>query len=339
MQAKIKIIICAFILVCFSLEADITSEKIDYYGDVSDTFIIRWAFQESSKFVFDPRTSKWQWPTSPEGVSFNPKEVQPGDWVFMRDAVEWFSKMHPLIEHPYILVTMGEWRDAMDDDFLKYLDDEKVIAWFCIHGCIKTHPKFHLLPLGIFQKREFYDNKSEINGLFKQLRDAPKKRLLYSNHGDMFGKKTDRKELDAYMVDKPWCHKGTMGMEFIDYMKELGEFKFTLSPRGYGIDCYRTYEALLVGTIPIVKTSQLDPLFEGLPVLIVNNWEELTEEFLIQKYEEITSKSYNLEKLYLEYWLQRIALIKEDYEENRSFLTRCWSRINHIKGFVYNFFK
>ncbi len=305
--------IYALISACFLIGAHVDTNKIDFYGDISDNFITRWAFQESSKFVFDPRTSIWQWPTSPEGVSFDPKQVQTGDWVFMRDAPVFFSKIHPFIENPYIIVSMGEWRESMNESYYEYLKDEKVIGWFGVHACEKPHPKFHLLPLGIFQKKELYESRCEINALFKTLRSIPKKRLLYSNHGDMFGKKLDRKVLDAYMADKPWCYKGKMGMEFKDYVQELAQFKFTLSPRGYGIDCYRTYEALLVGTIPIVKSSQLDPLFEGLPVLIVQEWEELTEKFLIKKYKQIASKKYSLDKLYLEYWLHRIELLKTEY--------------------------
>ena len=45
----------------------------------------------------------------------------------------------------------------------------------------------------------------------------------------------------------------------------MAKAKFALSPGGTGPDTYRTWEALLVGTIPIVKTSQLDNLYSDLP--------------------------------------------------------------------------
>ncbi len=58
-----------------------------------------------------------------------------------------------------------------------------------------------------------------------------------------------------------------------------------------------------MGAIPIVKESSLDPMYEDLPVLIVKNWNEITEEFLEQKYEEISSKTaYKIEKIYFAYW-------------------------------------
>jgi hypothetical protein len=54
------------------------------------------------------------------------------------------------------------------------------------------------------------------------------------------------------------------------------EFAFEISPRGNGIDCHRTWEALILKTIPIVRTSRIDPIYDGLPVAIVNDWDEVT---------------------------------------------------------------
>jgi hypothetical protein len=41
------------------------------------------------------------------------------------------------------------------------------------------------------------------------------------------------------------------------------------------MDCHRTWEMLYFGMIPIVKTSTLDLLFTGLPVVILQTWEDL----------------------------------------------------------------
>ena len=112
--------------------------------------------------------------------------------------------------------------------------------------------------------------------------------------------------------NKPYCYAAGR-KKFLPYMKQMSNFKFTLSPRGYGIDCYRNWEALFVGTIPIVETSQLDPLFADLPVLIIDKWEDITEEYLEQKYQEMTSKKYNIEKLFLEYWHNRIHDVRNSF--------------------------
>ena len=46
------------------------------------------------------------------------------------------------------------------------------------------------------------------------------------------------------------------------YLMTLGSHKFVLSPRGNGLDAHRTWEAMLVGAIPIVRASALNPLYE-----------------------------------------------------------------------------
>jgi len=47
---------------------------------------------------------------------------------------------------------------------------------------------------------------------------------------------------------------------------------FVLSAVGHGLDCHRTWEALMLGSIVITRTSPLDPLFADLPIVIVDDW-------------------------------------------------------------------
>lgn len=307
------------LIIFFPIQSNVKTQSLDFYGDVSHNYIIRWSFQKKSDFVYDMITNIWQWPTSKKGVSFNPRLVKPGNLVFARNAPEFFKKMHSRIKHPYILLTMGEWRESVKGKWLTFLDDDKIIAWFSVHACKKNHPKFYPIPIGLFQKKEIYKKRATLSALFARLRTQPKKKLLYSNHGDLFNKKADRKYLDAFMADKPWCTKAkkVQGLPFVGYMEEMAQFKFTLSPRGYGIDCYRTWEALMVGSIPIVRNSQLNCLYEGLPVLVIDKWEDLSEEFLNEKYNEIVSKRYDLAPLFCEYWLHKIKEVKDAYFDQR----------------------
>lgn len=303
------------LLTTLQLIATTKEPCLEYVGQETENFIIRWGFQEKSDFVYDMITNIWQWPTAENGVTFEPTLVKPGDLIFARNAPEFFEKMHPHIKHPYIMLTMGEWRESVKDEWLDKLEDPKIIAWFSIHACERTHPKFHLLPIGVYQVPEIYEKRVELSKLFKELRKQPKTSLLYSNHGDMFNKKPERKELDEFLAKQPWATRSSnvQGLEFVDYMKEMAQYKFTVSPRGYGIDCYRTWEAVLAGSIPIVRSSQLDPLYKNLPILIIDKWEDLSEEFLNQKYKEITSKKYDLSPLFIEYWLDKINATRIEF--------------------------
>ena len=71
-------------------------------------------------------------------------------------------------------------------------------------------------------------------------------------------------------------------MSFVDYLKHYNEYKFTVSPLGNGVDCHRTWESLLFGTIPIVRKGPLDYLYAcyDYPIVIVNDWNEIHPENL-----------------------------------------------------------
>lgn len=86
--------------------------------------------------------------------------------------------------------------------------------------------------------------------------------------------------------------------------KEMIKYSFVLSPYGNGMDCHRTWEALCLGCIPIVRGRSLEELYEDLPVLIVENWNDVTDELLNKTLEEFSRKEFKYEKLELSYWKQ-----------------------------------
>jgi hypothetical protein len=61
-------------------------------------------------------------------------------------------------------------------------------------------------------------------------------------------------------------------------------FSLLLSTHGFGLDCHRTWEQLKLGCIVVTKTSALDPLYEGLPVVIVESWDECKNPSNIDKW-------------------------------------------------------
>ena len=67
-----------------------------------------------------------------------------------------------------------------------------------------------------------------------------------------------------------------------DYYETISNYKFMVCPTGNGIQAPKIFEAILVRTIPIVENElcfrQLKEL--GVPLLIVENWYDLTKEFI-----------------------------------------------------------
>jgi len=126
----------------------------------------------------------------------------------------------------------------------------------------------------------------------------------------------DRVKAVHALRDNPLCHFVERRLSQSECWRIHRDFAFEVSPRGKGLDCFRTWEALALGTIPIVKSSTLDPLFqdEELPVVIVNSWDEITPANLRRWHEErrhcFTSELTR--KLTNSYWLDRIRSRADD---------------------------
>jgi hypothetical protein len=88
--------------------------------------------------------------------------------------------------------------------------------------------------------------------------------------------------------------------------KIMTDYAFVLSPYGNGMDCHRHWESIILGCIPIIKSKEFHVLFNDLPVLIVNEWSDINEQLLINTIEEFKNKTFNMEKVKLEYWKNKI---------------------------------
>ncbi len=85
-----------------------------------------------------------------------------------------------------------------------------------------------------------------------------------------------------------------------------GEYAFVLSPHGVGLDCHRTWEALACGHIVLVPSSPLDRLYEGLPVVPIRDWTQITPrnlEFWMDRYSECDISDANLTS---KYWVDKM---------------------------------
>jgi large-conductance mechanosensitive channel len=106
-----------------------------------------------------------------------------------------------------------------------------------------------------------------------------------------------------------------------------------ISPFGNGMDCHRTWEALVLGCITIVSSSGMNELFKDLPALIVNNWSDVTQDLLDNTIEEFNKKTFNYEKLQLNYWKNKI----NSYKQNESFVSGALFQYSRLFEFIFYF--
>lgn len=132
-----------------------------------------------------------------------------------------------------------------------------------------------------------------------------RKILIYSNVMLCPDRFNDRLHAVSRIPSK-LIYQQTKFIPRIETWKNMSEYAFVLSPFGNGMDCHRTWEALLCGCIPIVRTTVFDELFKELPVLIVEKWEDITIALLKQTIYEFKLKhqhnEFQYEKLTLAYY-------------------------------------
>ncbi len=87
------------------------------------------------------------------------------------------------------------------------------------------------------------------------------------------------------------------------FYRHLAGFHFALAPRGNGLDTFRTWEALALGVVPVVKKSgPFDSVYQGLPVLLVDRWSDVTFDLLRTTAEDWRERPFDLRKLSWRYW-------------------------------------
>jgi hypothetical protein len=94
----------------------------------------------------------------------------------------------------------------------------------------------------------------------------------------------------------------------IEIWHRYASYPFVMSAHGNGRDCHRTWEVLFLGCIAIVKTSSLDPLYDGLPVVIVDDWRQVRDVALLKRWLDtfapLTDPGYIQRRLEPKAWLR-----------------------------------
>jgi hypothetical protein len=232
----------------------------------------------------------------------------------------------PRIKVPFVLVS-GDCDETVpyeiftsEADCAAFLEDARLLAWFCQNSLLK-HPKVQCIPIGMdyhtlsvnarhsWGPQQTPEQQERILTLLaKRAEGKPRQLKAYSNfHFSMNTKLAqDRRDCIAQVPQTLVFYEPKPCQRFESWLHQL-DYAFVLSPHGGGLDCHRTWEALALGCYPIVRTSGIDGLFEGLPVLIVGSWSDVTEERLRQFVEEQKGKEGSpLPKLQLAYWTDKI---------------------------------
>ena len=240
-----------------------------------------------------------------------------------------FTKFINQFKFPIILITLET--DYFEMKY-EYINHPNIAHWFTWNKSI-NHNKLTCIPIGLNHDRQV----NSINTFFTTNKQIKKTKLLCINCS--LETNSSRSEL-LDKVKNEWstfCHilptipysqnyfnnsnvDGQIKIQVTDpkCYELISQYKFILSPEGAGLDCHRTWEALYLGVIPIVLDSTISEIYQDLPILVIDTWDMITEDFLNTKYTDIYKKKqtnlYQMNKLNLEYW---INLIKEKQHINQ----------------------
>ncbi|MBU3575927.1 tetratricopeptide repeat protein [Polynucleobacter sp. UK-Mo-2m-Kol15] len=102
-------------------------------------------------------------------------------------------------------------------------------------------------------------------------------------------------------IQKELCYFEHASIPRIETWKNQANHMFVISPEGIGMDCHRTWEALLLGCVPVVKKNNHN-LFKNLPVWEVNDWSEFNATNILEKIQYFCELEFDYSALFLSYW-------------------------------------
>jgi hypothetical protein len=221
-------------------------------------------------------------------------------FVYTYQLPEFFRKIAPLLHQPYVLISHNS-DDPADKRFLPALEQSNLTHWFAQNAAFK-HEKLTALPIGLANAQWAHGHLK----LFRYIRkrNIKKTRLLYMNF------KTDtnpdkRNAIFNFFKNNPLVTV-SQGLAYKDYLEELASHFFCISPPGNGFDCHRIWECLYLGVIPIVERNPTMLHFRDLPILIIDDWRQITKDFLQTAYFKLNHSFENLEKADIRFWEEKI---------------------------------
>lgn len=260
---------------------------------------------------------------------YNFENLKNGQILYIKpDAIYDFAQVIQTISVQFVLVsgcsdyTMPDDIFPTTNEFIEFVENPKILRWY-VQNCIYKHHKIECLPIGLdyhtmytypiywgSQKTPIEQEQELANVVIQSIPFYDRKLSIYSNCHFLTCTKFGGDRTDAlskiprellFLENAP-CARAVSWREQINHA-------FVLSPHGNGLDCHRTWEAVILGCIPIVKSSAIDSLYDNLPVLIIKDWSEITQERLIATVEDFKCRTFQYEKLTLAYWITKMRTV------------------------------
>ncbi len=244
------------------------------------------------------------------------------DVIKYKQPIQWRGTLHNPPPKNLPVIISGHSDYHISDDLVQHYSPE---VWWCVNKQT-SHNSVHSLPLGITNNT----NESHLHPIYGnldsmiQVMNEPKQdiNLVYMNFNQ--DTHSERKFVYNMFNHKSWITIGKIENTLegrTNFLREIRNHTFVLCPRGNGIDTHRLWESLYMGSIPIVKRDIAFEEFNDLPICFINDWTQITEDFLKLEEKRIKSTVWNLDKLKVSYWVKQINQINQRINQRINQLT------------------
>ena len=191
------------------------------------------------------------------------------DWTFQRDFL-------PKIKNRFTLVT-GISSYNIQGKESDIIENENVKHWFCTNPPNTKSKKIIPLPIGFEEKEREGGNQEILRSRWEKKREWNYKSDLMYLPYHTAGTNLSRDRQIKYLESLDFVEVEKEKLPFDQYLEKMGRYKYIICLAGAGYDTHRNYEALLVGSMPIMVRSCVKQIYDfyELPAVFIEDWSEI----------------------------------------------------------------
>jgi hypothetical protein len=208
------------------------------------------------------------------------EEVSESDRLYIDSLHEKNNLLHLCSCFPDIkFIIFTNLEDTPIDEYIFDAIPDNVVR-ICAVNAVSHGGKVIPAPYGLQRKMTLDDSRiDDIKSCMKKLPKKPPG-LLYVSHNE--SSHDERKGIKDIFRNKSWAKIHEQRVTYSVFLYNLSQSKFMICPRGNAIDCHRNWEVIYMRRVPIMKTNPyLKELYKNYPVLFVDDYNEVTEQLLI----------------------------------------------------------
>jgi hypothetical protein len=244
---------------------------------------------------------------------------EPGSAIVPDDGRILFSATHHAEElfqairnrkRPCILITHNS--DDSADAALVALKPGCVRHWFA-QNVMVDRPDVTAVPIGL-ERPQVSGGRTRPECFQAAARQAASiQNLTYLSHSDWTNHR-ERTPIRWSLSWRNWVTARRQPAPFEQYLAEMARHQSVISPIGHGLDCHRTWEALYLGVIPLVRDSPAMTDFARLfPIALFGRLTTLTRRVVSQEIANVRNNAREdwQERLSFTWWAQQILRMRD----------------------------